>query len=327
MKNRIYQYLRKQVAKRATGNLGNVFIFDEKIVCYVDGRKLKQKEKYTHRYNLIFRCIPSKEEIYRTYNVDKPVHYIIEDVDFDREINIRTSIKNCHVTFDNCTFTGAIEIDFADHITFIHNIYEAQNHKNFYSIYKEGEFCISTKTNKNEINKIEFISDDIDVDYPDAIPMFRAVDKKTKKKDNKKPIIKIWLYAKEIIMTKTDIVEAESLEIGTDNLILNKVNISSKEIEADATNLESHYFNSEIKSDIISVKTNSYFGKLIAKYKTLFVNGIEINKNESDINEETIKLQKQRLELINSLKKIETRAEEQISQRLKKESLTKILKK
>ena len=325
MKNKIYELLRKYVARRATGNLGKIAIYNDEIICYVDGRKLKKKEKYTYRYNFIFRCIPS-EEIYRTYNVDKPVHYIIEDVDFDREINIRSSIRGCHVTFDNCTFTGAIGIYFADHITFIHNTYEAQNYKNFYSIYKEGEFCISTRANKNEINKIEFINDDIDVDYPDTIQVFRVTDKKTNKKGDKKPIVKIWLYAKEIIMTKTDIVEAESIEIGTDNLILNKVNISSKEIEVAATNLESHYYNSKIKSDIISVEIDNYFGKLVAKYKTLFVNGIEINKNESDITEETIKLQKQRLELLSTLKKIETSAEEKILQQVKKYSLTRVLK-
>lgn len=327
MKKKIYELLRKYVAKRATGNLGKVEIYNDQIVCYVDGRKLKKKEKYIHRYNVIFKCIPSKEEIFKTYNLEKPVHYIIEDVDFDREINIMASMKNCHVTFENCTFTGAVEIDFADHITLINNVYNAQNYKNFYSIYKEGEFCISTTSKKGKINKIEFINDDIDVDYPETIPVYRATDKSPKKKEIKNPIVEIYLYAKEITMTNTNIINAKSIEVGTENLILNKVNISSKEIEVDATKIESHYFNSEIKSDIISVKTDSYFGELEANYKTLFVNGVEINKNESNINEETLKLQKQRLELLSTLKKIETHAEEQISQELKKEPLTRVLKK
>ena len=171
MKKKIYELLRKYVAKRATGNLGKVEIYNDQIVCYVDGRKLKKKEKYIHRYMVIFKWIPSKEEIFKTYNLEKPVHYIIEDVDFDREINIMASMKNCHVTFENCTFTGAVEIDFADHITLINNVYNAQNYKNFYSIYKEGEFCISTTSKKGKINKIEFINDDIDVDYPETIPV------------------------------------------------------------------------------------------------------------------------------------------------------------
>lgn len=326
MKKKIYKQLRKLVAKKATGNLGKVEIYDNEIICYVDGKKLKKKEKYMHRYNLIFKCIPLKEEIYKTFNLEKPVHYIIEDVDFDREIRIMASVINCHVTFENCSFTGAVEIDFADHITFINNTYNAQNHINFWSICKEGEFYISTKTNKTEVNKIEFINDSIDVDYTDTIPMIRATDKSSKKKEPKNPIIEIWLYAKEIIMTKTDIVDAKSIEVGTDKLVLNKVNISSKEIEVDTTNLESHYFNSEIRSDIISVNTDSYFGTLDTKYKTLFVNGIEINKNESNINAENLKLQKQRLELLSALKKVKKYAEEQISEQLKKEPLTRVLK-
>jgi len=345
MKKKIYEIIRKSLAKKATGNLGRIVIHDDIIFCYVDGKKLKKKEKYTHRYNLIFKCIPLKEDIYKIYNLEKPVHYIIEDVDFDREINIKASVTNCHVTFKNCTFTGAVEIDFADVVTFINNTYKAQNYSNFRSIYKEGEFGISTRTNKNEINKIEFIGDDIDVDYPETIPVYKVDAKSPKKKQEKSPIVEIWLYAKEILIRDTDIVDAKKIEVVTDDLILNKVNISSKEIEVvtddlilnkvnisseeievDAANLDSVNLYNEIKGDIISVNTNSYFGELSTKYKTLFVNGIEANKNESNINEETLKLQKQRLELLSTLKKIETCTEEQISQKLKKEPLTKVLK-
>lgn len=325
MKKKIYEIIRNYVARKATGNLGKVVINDDKIVCYVDGRKLKKKEKYIHRYNLIFKCIPSKEEIFKTYNLEKPVHYIIKDTDFDMEIRIMSSTKNCHVTFENCTFTGAIEIDFADHITFINNIYEAQNYKNFWSIYKEGEFCISTRAKKGEINKLEFINDNIDVDYPETIPVYRATDKSPKKKEIKNPIVEIWLYAKEIIMTNTDIVNAKSIVIGTDRLLLNATNIRTQELEIDTKNFEYNY--TAIESDIISVKANKIlcdYGNL--KGNSIFVNDVEMDKNNIRMDAETVKLQKERLELLSTLKKIETHAEEQISQELKKELLTKVLK-
>lgn len=324
MKNKIYEMLRNYVARKATGNLGKVVINDNEIICYVDGKKLKNKEKYIHRYNLIFRCIPLGEETYKTYDIDKPVHYIIQDVDFDREINIMASVINCHVTFENCTFTGAVGIDFADHITFIDNTYEAQNYKNFRSIYKEGEFCISTRANKDEINKIEFINDDIDVDYPETIPIFKATDKSSKKKIEN-PTLEIWLYAKNLELSNADITNAKSIEIGADNLLIEDSNLSAQEIEINTNNIKLD--NTEIKVDTISIET-----KKIDKqdtdilYKGLFVNGIEINKNESNINEETLQLQKQRLELLSTLKKIETHAEEQISQELKQQPLTRLLK-
>ncbi len=316
MKKKIYEILRNYVARRATGNLGKVEILEDKIICYVEGRKLKKKEKYIHRYELIFKCIPLKDEIYKIYNLEKPVYYIIYDVKFDREINIRASVKNCHVFFENCTFTGAVEIDFADHITFINNTYKAQNYKNFRSIHKEGEFCISTRTNKNEINKIEFINDNIDIEYPETIS--------TSKQTN--PNLQIWLYAKEIFMTTTDIVGAKSFDIGADKLCLVSLDIISEETEINTKELEAN--SSTIKSDIISITTDDYSClRRSLKCNNIFINGIEINKNESNINEETLKLQKQRLELISSLKKIQRHTEEQISQEIKKEPLTRVLKK
>ena len=124
MKKKIYEILRKIVAKKAAHNLGKVEIHDDKIVCYVDERKLKKKEKNLHRYNLMFNRIPSNSELYKTYRIDKPIHYIVKNVDFDRKINIMASMKDCHITFENCTFTGALEIDFADQITFRNNKYK-----------------------------------------------------------------------------------------------------------------------------------------------------------------------------------------------------------
>ena len=41
MKNKIYEILRKHVAKMATGKLGKLEILDDEIVCYVDGKKLE----------------------------------------------------------------------------------------------------------------------------------------------------------------------------------------------------------------------------------------------------------------------------------------------
>lgn len=316
MKNKIYEMLRKYVAKRATGNLGKVEILEDKIVCHVDGKKLKNKmkEKYLHRYNLIFRCIPLKEEIYKTYNLEKPVYYIIYDIKFDKEINIRASVKNCHVLFENCTFTGAVEIDFADHITFINNTYKAQNYENFRSIHKEGDFCISTRANKEEINKIEFLKERIDVDCSNSILS-----------KQKMPNLQIWLYAKEIYMTTTDVVDAKSIDICADDFCIVSGKITSEETQINTK--EIGMYCATIKSDIISVIADApsrLRGKL--KSSSLFINGIEMNKNE-DISKENLELQQKRLELINSLKKIERTCEKQIAEELKREPLTRILKK
>ena len=325
MKKKIYELLRKHVARRATGNLGKVEIKEDEIICYVDGKKIKKKEKYIHRYNLIFKCIPTKEKKYIKYNVNKPVHYIVKNIEFDKEINIMASMKKCHVTFEKCIFTAAVMIDFADHITFINNTHNAQQYKNYFSYIKEGEFLISTKANKNEINKIDVFADSIYVPNVNCLPIVEYPEGKI---TNRKiePIIEIWLYAKEINIIGTNIIGAKNIEIGADKLIITDSNISSKEIEINAQSFEDYLSN--IFSDIISIETNEYddSNKMISS-NSIFINGIEMNKNEPNINEKTISLQKQRLELINSLKKIEGTCEEQISKEIRKEPLTRILRK
>ena len=316
MKKIIYEILRKQVARIATGKKGKCEILDKEIICYVDGRKLKKKKKYEHRYNLSFVLIPTEEELYRIYKVNKPVHYIVKNVEFDMEVNIKASVKNCHVTFENCTFKEGIGIDFADHITFINNKYVARDHKNYFSLVPEDHFYISTRTNKNEINKISFISDNIEVDDIKTIPIVKANNVHKKINSKKRPIIKLWLHAKEISIFNTNIVDTESIEIVTDRLTLNHTNISSRQLEIDAK-----YFsaNCDINSEIISINTKQDAiipGKININRECMFINGVEVDKNERVIDEYDLELQKQRLELINSLRKIKNVSDNNISDRL-----------
>lgn len=327
MKKKIYEILRYMVAKKATHNLGKVKIYDDEIVCFVDEKKLKKKEKYLHRYNLIFRSIPSNNELYQIYRVDKPVHYIVENVDFDREINIMAAMKNCHVTFINCTFTGALEIDFADHVTFKNNKYKPYTYKSCYSIYKEGSFYISTRGNKNEINKLEFLNDNISVENTSIIPMVKATDigKKALPKNTEKSTLKVWLYAKELILIDSDIVDAKSIEICADTLRLEDEYLISKEIEIESNKIILAY--TSIRSEVISIESPLIEGKLQVYHNGLFINGVEVDKNKTVIDNYDLGLQRQRLELINTFKKIGSSCEKTISAELRKQPLSKVLKK
>ena len=315
MKRKIYEILRKQVAIMATGKKGKCEILDNEIICYVDGKRLKKKKKYDHRYNLIFHCIPSKEELYKIYRVDKPVHYIVKDVTFDMEVNIQASIKKCHVTFENCTFKEALGIDFADHITFINNKYEARDHKKYFSLVPEGHFYISTRADKNEINKIEFLNDNITVEDIKTIPMIKANERNKKINRTKKSIIKLWVYGKEVKFENTNIANAESIEIGTDTLILNDTNISSKEIEISSSLIEAT--NETIDTDIISIENNNETNLNRINANIVFINGVEIDKNQKVLEVHELELQKQRLKLIDSLRKVKNISEDSISNKLK----------
>lgn len=330
MKNKIYEMLRMHVAKRATHNLGDVVITDDEVICYVDGKELKKQssKRYLHRYNIMLHCIKRDEEIYKTYRLDKPVHYIIKNVDFDKEINIQTSTKDCHVTFENCKFTAGVSIDFADHLTFFDNTYRMQTYDNYLSYIKYGEFIISTRANKNEINKIEFILDKIkfeDEEVPVAIHVKDLNKPRPKKMINAVP--EIWLYAKEISFYMSDICNAKNIEIGANNLEAVRMFIGARELEIKADNINFDY--PVLHSDVITIDSSKIEGTFRVGHNGLFINGVEIDKNKKVINVDNydMPLQQKRLELINSLKKIERTCEKQMSEEIKKQPLTRVLKK
>ena len=327
MKKKKYNILRNYVAKRATHNLGKIEIIDDEIICYVDGKKLKKKEKYLHRYNLIFKMVNPKKEIYKIYDLHKPIHYIVKDINFDMEVNIKASCRNCHVTFENCTFTTLVGIDFADHITFKNNKYRAITYKDYRSIIPEGHLYISTAD--SIINKIEFINDTIYVPDLQYIPIIKAP-YGSKINNIKKANIQIWLYAKNISMINTNIIKSESMDLTADTLIINNSNIDSKELSIYVKDIAAN--NSTINTDIADINSEkdnviSQIQNININYNHLFADGIEVNKNEKNIDKQTLKLQQQRLKLINSLKKIERKCKETIADDLKKQPLTRVLKK
>ena len=332
MKQKIYEMLRKYVARRATNNLGKVEITDDEIICYVDGKKLKKemKERYLNRYNIVLKSIPFKEEIYKICHLDKPVHYIIGDVDFDREIVVMASTKNCYVTFENCKFKTFVGISFADHITFKNNIYEVNDDKYIYSLIPYGEFHMSTR-NVSEVNKIEFINDKIMVDDTPEVRAIRASDVSKELKNNtyKKGIIEMWLYAKEISFIDSDIINAESLELNVEKIIMENSNLDVNELSVYTEDIMSS--NSYINTDVADINSGkddviSQIQGINIDYNSLFVDGIEVNKNTA-INKQTLELQQKRLELISVLKRIGNKCHEEISMQIKSQPLKRVLKK
>lgn len=326
MKQKIYEILRMYVAKKATHNLGKVEITDDEVICYVDGKKLKKQmsERYLNRYRIMLHCIKRDEEIYKTYNLVKPVHYIIRNINFDKEIQIMASMKDCHVTFENCSFKTCVEIDFADHITFKNNTYIPQENK-YFSIHEAGEFCISTYDRINEVNKLELINNEIYVPVIKEIPIINMNDKENITFPIIKSKLQLWLYAKEVMLKNSDIIDAKSLEIGAETLHLEDEYLISDEIEIKADKIVLD--NAIIRADVVSIDSPKIEGKLSTYNEGLFINGVEVDKNEGIIENYDLELQQKRLELINSLKKIERTCEKQISEEIKKQPLTKVLKK
>lgn len=113
IKRKIWNVLRKEVAKNYTGNIGNVEILEDRILVHVDNKKLKRTSKIND-YN--FGIFPTAFENGDIYNLNKPVHYIIENCKF-----LLTTIhtyNNTTVTFKNCNFECSVDVIWGDTIIF-----------------------------------------------------------------------------------------------------------------------------------------------------------------------------------------------------------------
>ena len=94
--------LRKLVMKKLTNNLGKVVEDDEKITCYV--KKSKLKKEY---YNYIIACFgvgENEEKVAEAYELNKPIRYVIDGIEFKKHgVNI-FGYNNCEVIVRNCNF-------------------------------------------------------------------------------------------------------------------------------------------------------------------------------------------------------------------------------
>lgn len=92
------------------GNLGKVVEEEDKLICYVDKNKIKE-EKYN--YTIYCYGINDKDkELAKIYNLDKPVHYVIEGITLkDKKVYIYNFHNDdCNITIKNCDFDWGCSI-------------------------------------------------------------------------------------------------------------------------------------------------------------------------------------------------------------------------
>jgi len=106
IKKLIYNMLRNFVLKIITNDLGNIGETDDKIICYVNNKKLKKyrKGKYLPGYELFLRGKNElTEEGLNIYKIKKPIYFIINDMNFDTGLTVMSG-KGVNVVFSNCKF-------------------------------------------------------------------------------------------------------------------------------------------------------------------------------------------------------------------------------
>lgn len=100
--------VRNIIKKYLVGNLGKVVEEEDKLICYVEQSKIK---KGIYEYFIECNGIEGKE-LAKRYNLDKPVHYIIEGITLkDKKVYIYNFHNDdCNITIKNCDFDWGCSI-------------------------------------------------------------------------------------------------------------------------------------------------------------------------------------------------------------------------
>lgn len=149
---KIYIFLRNKILNDITQNLGKVVETDDKFICYVDNKQLKKckKGKYMPTYDLILKSKKMySDEILNRYKVNKPIHYVIEGMNFDNALIIMAP-SDSNITFRDCMFKDEITISSNSDI-----ILENNKYYNLCSFYTRKSRCFLNVEAKN----ITFIND------------------------------------------------------------------------------------------------------------------------------------------------------------------------
>lgn len=256
----------REIRKNILSNIrkyGRYEILEDKIICYVDKEKIKNK--YSELLQL--HGISKKDKGAKKCKLDKPVQYIIEGIKFTKNIEI-SSYYDAEIIFRNCTFAGSIKIDHASSIVFENNKYIS---KSFFSKEKQevvcNQFWLSSR--KNEVDSIKFINDNL----------FAFNAEKSK--------MNLYLFAKKIEFLNSNIDTNRLLLIDTKDLKITNSDINSNELYITSNNIECEKMKIKSKEGVI-IESNDNNETLLNNIdsKNLFYNGRKIITSKNKVNSE-----------------------------------------
>ena len=306
IKKVLYKVVRKLAIQEFTDYLGKIEEYDDKIVCHVNNIKLRRYKESPY-YDICFRHYLDKETL-KKHKLDKPVYYVIENMNFDRMLKF-TSLPNTHVIFKNCKFNDAINIMYADNVTFENNkYYNKYNLYLFNKCFLEGRFCNLEFINENFINSEE-----------EQLKNYFGINVTV---DNLK------------IKNSQICVNEKNGEISLkvrENLIIEDSKICAPIIDIDSKNIEVD--DSELNATIgvnINNENNNEIENINAPLITY--NGVDFSK-KGEITKENYKLESARQQLINKLREIKNHCNNtnnsilnKVSNTLNEKSISKVLK-
>lgn len=273
LKKFLYKMTRPFVKRYLTGNLGKIVESDDKIICYVNKRKIKKR-----MYECTLACFgirDNEKKLADAFNLNKPIYYIIDGINLEKQEAYIFGYDNCEVIIKNCDFGFGLRVEVNGKCTL-----DNTNISPFFKSHIRANSLVIKNMKENQISlysyRGEFVFEaDNKIDIKDSnIGNIRNGYKISLIAPNEINIVNSKIYGREI--------ECKSSVVNTNEEVLlkasNKVNLQTENINL--TNIE---------SPIIILN-----GEEIPKEKNIFLS-----------NPLTLK----RLELISLLKKARERCE------------------
>lgn len=310
---KVYNIARQAYLKRSICNIGRIVEEDDKIICYVEQKKVNRykgdKPIYELELNGMNQVTEENKEVVKSFRLNKPIYYIFDGIKFNSAVIITSLWSN--VTFRNCIFDKNIGIIWGNEITFQNNKY-----MDHCPVYFYGK-CFLTA---DSVNRLTFINDNFfnscDLYNPTRFGMH--IDAKLV----------------EFINTNVETEYPATVNIKAEKTRVENSSFNANEIYVDSESIE--FTDSSIYAEngvMIENKNCDFIGDIDAPI--IFYNGVDmVNKNNESfkVDEKEKKLKSLRILLIQKLQSLNNYCKEQnnkkitsIEEQLEKRSVGKML--
>ena len=357
---KISERLKNKYLKEITNNLGKVEITDDKIICYVDQKKLDKQsiveieyvassefciKQTTHKIQLKNLSDSKLKEL----GIDLSVYFIFDNIQFG-DLSLNCDKDNIHILFKNCTFNKSINIK-APNVTFESNEYSGVNSSEIvigannlkiinetYSLFV-GEIII------NVLESLQFINSCLADSYPSKKVKILS-EKNFLSNHSRLQVAKSNLTLEGIVNIQNSWLYGNTIKVNADMLVLennlidliNKFDINlEKNMDIKDTHIGTAFMNvtcekinlidSEINSKYfidINEKISSNDNDILESIESpkIIYNGINLSEI-SYINQNHLDKQKLRKILVRQLKELN----EKVQNNINNQSICKVLKK
>lgn len=278
--NRLKQ---KQLLKKITNRLGKVEVTDDKIICYVSKNKSRKSDTLTFGHLTLLDIYLSDNEKYDKsildeYEINKPIYYVFDNINFTKRINIQTRNGTPSIIFKNCKFCDGVFIDEAKDLIFENNTYNSSGRLymqlSFDSFYLQGKaenlkiINTSVYDNNNEASFLKF----------EVLNDTKIVNSK----------IKLPIYDKLIITGKGNVEIVDSVIDGCDTYIKgNTITLNKNELNSSYVDIEAkkniNVIDSNIKTYNIVIKGDlvNLINSKITSSSSVYINETKQSSNNN----------------------------------------------